>query len=377
MFAVNQENNAPASMTLAGLQSQGDPFNQINAFTPYSPNSAPAYLGGGSETPLSIPSTGFGGPLSGPSANPAALTSNPLNPSGLQPTSQYNGANWNPTYQSNPGYNPSQYATLDTANTLAGGVGSGLGLGANVRQTQNAPGSPIGPPPQLMLDFGGADPLNAGLLAERYGKYDHATADRMTRDELALMGPRQAPGEGSYGSQSMFGPSAGGNQNLGGGQNIGQFVGERKGAGFGSPGVSVPQPPASGILPNGNAFPGRGYGRGGRYGSGGGSGGYPQQSNRPLQFGNRANYGGFGAANQFQGANQGAQLQQLMQMLLGGRGGTLQTRNRQSPFQAGNMSDFAGMLNGNRGGGQSFNPYSNGINYGGGSGTRGYYPQYR
>ena len=61
-----------------------------------------------------------------------------------------------------------------------------------------------------MLDFGGDGQLNAGLMAERYAKYDRATADAMTRAELAYMSPRQNPNEdsqgGSMGSWSMYGP---------------------------------------------------------------------------------------------------------------------------------------------------------------------------
>lgn len=183
------------------------------------------------------------GPVYGPSANPAAGPAgfnNPqapaMNPqmaaqNGGNSQSWFNGQNWNPTYENHAGYNPSQYATVGTANTLAGALGSGFGLGANVQQTRNAQGFQ-GPPPQTSLNFGGDSNLNAGLLAERYKKYDHATADEMTRAELALMGPRMNPNAdsqgGSMGSWSMFQDQPGGFQNLGGGQNIGQFVGENQ-----------------------------------------------------------------------------------------------------------------------------------------------------
>jgi hypothetical protein len=80
-----------------------------------------------------------------------------------------------------------------------------------------------------MIDFGGADMLNAGLLAERYAKYDRATADRMTRDELALMGPRSAPNEdsegGTLGSWSQYQPVTGGQNFLGQGANLGSSLG--------------------------------------------------------------------------------------------------------------------------------------------------------
>lgn len=201
-------------------------------------------LGGGASTNTSFtPATSspfFNGSAAGSSVNPFAATMGmgarqPQDPqiaqaNGLRPTSQFGGPNWTPTYQTPGGYNPSQYATVDTANSLAGSIGSGLGLGGNVIQTQSS--GPGGPPPQQMIDFGGDSPLNAGLLAERYKKYDHDTADRMTRDELALQGPKPAMNAdmqgGAMGSYSQFAPSEGGSLNLGGGQNIGQFVGENK-----------------------------------------------------------------------------------------------------------------------------------------------------
>lgn len=165
----------------------------------------------------------------------------------------FNGQNWNPTFHQYGGYNPLQYATTDTANTLAGQVGSGLGLGGNVIQTRNAPGFG-GAPPQASIDFGGDSPLNAGLLADRYKKYDHATADQMTRDELAMQGPRRDPNAdsqgGAMGSWSMFEGLPGGAPNLGGGQNIGQFVGENAGwRGPGnSPGVTPGAQPANPLM---------------------------------------------------------------------------------------------------------------------------------
>jgi hypothetical protein len=169
----------------------------------------------------------FGGLGSGSSSvDPQIAAAN-----GLRPTTQYGGSNWTPTFQTNlGGYNPSQYATVETANDLAGRINSGLGLGGNVIQTHSS--GPIQPPPQQMIDLGGDSPLNAGLLAERYKKYDQATADAMTRAELALQGPKPAMNEdmqgGAFGSYSQFAPSPGGSLNLGGGQNIGQFVGENK-----------------------------------------------------------------------------------------------------------------------------------------------------
>ncbi len=327
----------------------------------------------GNGTPLNVPAAGSGGPAMGPSANPAAGAAGfnrpPVDPqiaaqnggtggAGTPGRSFFNGSNWNPTFQQNAGYNPSQYATTETANTLAGALGSGLGLGANVMQTQNAPGSPIGPPPQQMLDFGGSDMLNAGLMAERYRRYDHATADAMTRAELALMGPRQAPNEdsqgGSMGSWSQYGQSAGGSQNLGGGQNIGQFIGENAGGAFGSRPTG-----GGGINPNGNPVTGQ-YGQGNLGQAAPNYQNYHPQAPPPRQappdhgmahppqqapqFGNRMNYGGFGQNQQFNQANQFSGVQQLMQMLMGGQGGMLQQRGRAGQYgNGGQMSGLMGM----------------------------------
>jgi len=259
MFAIPQSRGGGASMDRSGFSEPGNYF-QGNSGGRGADNFSPGrgqYQGGAVG-----PMQGYNyGPAQGPAANPfggAAGFNNPNPPTtsqffpqanGLQPTQQFNGNNWDPSFQQFSGYNPLQYATTETANTLAGAIGSGLGLGANVRMTQNAPGSPIGPPPQAMLDFGGADMLNAGLLAERYKKYDQATADAMTRAELAMMGPRQAPNAdsqgGTMGSWSQYGGApAGGSQNLGGGQNIGQFVGESYKAPAPSTAVAAPTPQA-------------------------------------------------------------------------------------------------------------------------------------
>ena len=134
----------------------------------------------------------FGGVPGVGGANPAAPGS-------------FGTSSWAPSYQSNTGYNPLQYADLGTANTLASN------LGGNVLQT-NSPGSPLNVPNQASIDFGGASPLNAGLLADRYQKYDRATADAMTRAELALQGPRNTAPDAAFNNQ--FQPLAGGTQGL-------------------------------------------------------------------------------------------------------------------------------------------------------------------
>ena len=377
-------------------------------------NFSPGGFGGRDNgTPLNIPGASQGNPNpSGPSANPAAgaagfnnfnapplpgtssgTSSPPANGAGASGPQWFNGQNWNPTFQNNAGYNPSQYATQETANTLAGAMGSGLGLGANVNQTQNAPGSPIGPPPQQMLNFGGDAQLNAGLMAERYKKYDQATADAMTRAELAYMnkgsgGQNEDSQGGSLGFNSQFAASPGGNQNLGGGQNIGQFRGENQGSSFGSRpafagGFNPSSNPATGQYgnPQGN-YSGGQYqnpGHGGApppfQGSFGPGNGYGQ---RPQFGGSNTNYGGFGGSQQFGQANQGAGVQQLLQRLMGGGqggyGGQFQQRGRQGQMSGllgqGQFDSLMGLPSflqrGNQATGQGVrNPYQTGGNMSG------------
>ncbi len=390
-----------------GFSNSFNPINTQQNSSPYNngtPLNIPSAGSGGTPmgpqqfdngTPLKMPGAGTGNPAMGPfQSNDPRAQQNPqvAAQNGGPDRSFYGGPNWTPTYQQNAGYNPSQHASQGTANSLA------QGLGANVMQTQNAPGSPIGPPPQQMLDFGGADMLNAGLMAERYKKYDHATADRMTRDELALGGPRQAPNEdsqgGSMGSWSQYGASPGGLQNAGGGQNIGQFIGERAGAAFGTQGAGgaythVPQGPQVPQFGNpggsygGNPGGGQGYAAStppypttypgqGQYGGGGyGGGGY-----QAPQFSQTRNSGGFGPSQNFAQANQGSQVQQLLAMLFGGggQGGGMnfQSRGRSPQFGGGMSPNFAGMMN-SRQQAPAMNPYANNANYGGGANRASYY----
>ena len=203
-FNVNSlvQNNQP----LGGVYSQG--FNSGNPADP---------TGGAIQNPngTSFDADNYGNPT-GPYVNPGAGASGFNNAAGTP--------NFTPQYQQNlGGYNPQQYATTGTANDLA------QMLGGRVQQTRYDQASPFGIPPQNMINFGGADGLNAGLLADRYSKYDRATADAMTRAEMAMMGPGQAPNAdsrgGSLGSWSQYTAAPGGNDYLGQGANMGQCLG--------------------------------------------------------------------------------------------------------------------------------------------------------
>lgn len=92
---------------------------------------------------------------------------------------------FSPQYENN-GWNPSQYATNGTANQLAGM------LGGSVMRTDTSmnPGGAFSVPSQNMIDLGGEDGLNAGLLAQRYASMPKAQADALTQAELATMGRR-------------------------------------------------------------------------------------------------------------------------------------------------------------------------------------------
>lgn len=186
----------------------------------------------------------------------------------------------NPTFENYSGYNPAQYATLGTANNLA------QQLGGNVMQTQMAQGSPFSVPNQNAVYLGGNDPLNAGLLAQRYAKYDRATADAMTRDEMRMMNPSAGP---SYGSDtSIFQARPGGAQNLGGGNAFTSQIGRNfspGAAGLGTAGNS------------GNSGGFQNFQSGGFPGFGGSfAGGFPQQQHGGGQSG-----GIGGGYNPFQG----------------------------------------------------------------------------
>jgi len=266
-FNVNSlvQNNQP----LGGVYSQG--FNSGN---PANPN--PTVPG---DTPMQNPNgTAFdadnNGNPTGPYVNPSAGASGYNNPFGTSA--------WRPQYENFSGYNPYQYANNNTANNLA------QALGGRVMQTRYDQASPFGVPPQSMIDFGGADMLNAGLLADRYAKYDRATADAMTRAELAQMGPRQDPNGdsqgGSMGSWSQYANRDGGQDYLGQGANMGQFIGNGQGPQNPGGGGNSPMQYQNQIF-NTNQTPG-GYLRGG--------------SPRPPQL---PRYGGFGQASQFGAQN--------------------------------------------------------------------------
>lgn len=146
-----------------------------------------SFSGGSEETPLgSGAPQGGGGSTSG--FNGASLVQTNGNPQGgvygqpgafgnpvapqTQNQSQFGNPGWKPSFSAPGSYNPSQYATDGTANELA------QGLGGKVFRT-TTPG-PFGDFGQNLIDFGNGNQLNAGLLGERYAKYDAATANAMT-----------------------------------------------------------------------------------------------------------------------------------------------------------------------------------------------------
>lgn len=231
------------------------------------------------------------------------------NPNSFVPPSNQPARNpfANPGFDSYSGYNPSQYANIATSNNLA------QQLGGSVNQTRNANGSPVGPPPQNMVDFGGADMLNAGLLAQRYASMPREQADAITRAELAQMGPRSSgmgEGEegGQFGSLSFYQPVSGGQNFLGQGSNLGSSVGARPRIaerGGTSPGFNPYQPSSMGGGANfnpqvgGSPFSPRTQGPSGvrtpnpnMWAS--------QYSNYRIPYGNRRYYPGMGAAPRFQ-----------------------------------------------------------------------------
>ena len=251
---------------------------------------------------------GFGyGSDSQPLANPTASQYATANSGGLMgPFQSSGGVNSagqagqsapspfaNPTFENFSGYNPAQYATLGTANNLA------QQLGGNVMQTQMAPGSPFAVPNQNSVYLGGNDPLNAGLLAQRYAKYDRATADAMTAAEMGHMNPSGSP---SFGSQnSIFQSVPGGLQNLGNGNAFSSSIGRTYSpgaAGLGTAGQSG----NSGGFQNfqSGGFPG--------FGGSGFTGGFPSPQGSFAGGGGRFNpfqgfVGGLGRSSNFMQAN--------------------------------------------------------------------------
>lgn len=105
--------------------------------------------------------------------NPAAPP--PTAPPPAQNQSSFGNPGWKPSYNAPGGYNPLQYASDNTANELA------QGLGGTVSRTKTV--GPFGDFGQNQIDFGNGNQLNAGLLADRYSKYDAATANAMTDAE--------------------------------------------------------------------------------------------------------------------------------------------------------------------------------------------------
>lgn len=205
-------------------------FN-IGTYSPQNPTTGVPDTLGKPANPTAPSESGFdgaslvrtnGNPLGGVYAQPGRF-GNPDAPPQTAPSGGF-GSGWTPSFRTDiPGYNSSQYADLGTTNTLA------QQLGGNAVQTQNAGGFSGGPPPQNMISFGGTGVLNAGLLAERYAKYDRATADAMTRAELAMMGQNPGTSEadtqgGSLGFASQFTGLPGGTQAIGQGANLGSSM---------------------------------------------------------------------------------------------------------------------------------------------------------
>ena len=333
----------------------------------------------------------------GPYVNPSAGASGYNNAFGTSA--------WNPQYQQNLGsYNPAQYATTGTANDLA------QMLGGRVQQTRYDQASPFGIPPQNMINFGGADSLNAGLLADRYAKYDRATADAMTRAELAMMGPGQNPNAdsqgGSLGSWSQYTEAPGGNNYLGQGANMGQYLGAggvpQGGGGVGNNAPAAPQQYGNQIYNTGQTpqqlmnplNQGTGQGMNNAYGSQAANlmnflrGGSMQFQNPAPRFGGFGQFRNFNAANSFRNRppafNQGlmGQLMGMPSLLsrlnqvsgFGGQGGPFGMGGQYGSF-GGGMNPYAAYRQAeinsfNQGGSQLYpnwnmNPNLSGLGFGG------------
>ena len=256
MFAVNGQNPWATPQSSAASPSSNPAQSSYGQdLVANNPAQGGVYSGGfgyGADSqPLTTPTAAqyaaanAGGPMgpfpdsSGPLNTPTAAQYAAANANGPMGPFQSGGPSGgsspfaNPTFENYGGYNPAQYATLATANNLA------QQLGGNVMQTRMAPGSPFAVPNQNSIYLGGNDPLNAGLLAQRYAKYDRATADAMTRDEMRMMNPNAGP---SYGSDtSIFQAMPGGLQNLGNGNAFTSQIGRNYApgaAGLGTAGQS-------------------------------------------------------------------------------------------------------------------------------------------
>lgn len=159
-------------------QTNNQNFNGGNANPPL----APSWGGWQSNTNSAFPQPiQYGGVPGVGGSNPAAQTySNRPQQNGPAAPPAFGQPGWQGTFNAPGGYNPSQYADDNTANTLAGA------LGGTVNRTKTL--GPFGDFGQNQINFGPGQDYNAGLLAERYAKYDRATADAMTAAERN-MGP--------------------------------------------------------------------------------------------------------------------------------------------------------------------------------------------
>ena len=254
------------------------------------------------------PSASYGGVPGVGGANPAAPTySTRPQPNGPAAPPAFGQPGWQGTFSAPGGYNPSQYADDNTANTLA------QALGGTVNRTKTL--GPFGDFGQNQINFGPGQDYNAGLLAERYAKYDRATADAMTAAERN-MGP------------AVTDPNAGARfMNING------------------PTTTHTPAPATAAPADGAPAPA------------------PTNPWGPVNL--RGYRGGFGRASAFGSANPFS-FNNLENMLLGG-GGNMGYRTRSNPFgNGGSMAGFANLLNGlrysgllNNYGGQGFGGLTN------------------
>jgi len=250
------------------------------------------------------------------------------------------------------GYNPFQYATDDTTNSLAKLFGATAGKTTD----PNGPGGiGFGPPSQNMLDFGGGYVGNAGLTQQFIDAFGLDRARQMFADQQAYsqnnkMGDGPMLGIGTdpslqgynpnlsqpttFGQRANFGasPSSFYNNPRSGGQmpqmpgaqppQMGQPPSAGPGGGMGGPGMGGPQQPPFG----GGGFPGFG---GGGFGGGFGGGRMPQfggynQWGNPFQgnpFGMMG--GGFGGGSNMYGFGGGGMGGGMMNPWMGGGGGMM------------------------------------------------------
>jgi len=157
-------------------------FQNFSGDSGFSSNSDPGETPLGSGAPQGGSTSGFNGaslvqsngnPLGGVYSQPGRF-GNPNTPP-PQNQSQFGNPGWKPSYNAPGGYNPLQYADDNTANQIA------QGLGGTVERTKTL--GPFGDFGQNQISFGNGNQLNAGLVGDRYSKYDRATADAMTMAE--------------------------------------------------------------------------------------------------------------------------------------------------------------------------------------------------